>query len=237
MSGHTQGLLAHAVQFLVGRLQLPLAVQHAGPGVAQGQVVRRGGQTLLHQGRGLLVFSLAQHVVQLAGGLGRPGQLLDQGGGRGAERVGGGFVSLEPGPGLVAGHLVRPGGDLPVDLADITIYYVGPTPAAPGAVIGSAGPTSSYRMDSYSPLLISRGQTGMIGKGPRGPDVREAMSRHGAVYFAAVGGAAALIAKSITSYEIVAYEDLGPEALARITVEGFPCIVAQDSAGGDLYKR
>jgi fumarate hydratase subunit beta len=133
--------------------------------------------------------------------------------------------------------LIESGGDLPVDLADITIYYVGPTPAAPGAVIGSAGPTSSYRMDSYSPLLISRGQTGMIGKGPRGPDVRQAMSQHGAVYFAAVGGAAALIAKSIKSYEIIAYEDLGAEALARITVEGFPCIVAQDSTGGDLYKR
>ena len=133
--------------------------------------------------------------------------------------------------------LIESGGELPVDLSDITIYYVGPTPAKPGAVIGSAGPTSSYRMDPYAPLLISRGQTGMIGKGPRGAEVLEAMREYGAVYFAAVGGAAALIAESIESYEIVAYEDLGAEALARITVEGFPCIVAQDSVGGDLYKR
>jgi len=132
--------------------------------------------------------------------------------------------------------LIRSGAELPVDLRDITIYYVGPTPARPGAVIGSAGPTSSYRMDPYSPLLIARGQTGMIGKGPRGPEVLAAMKEHGAVYFAAVGGAAALISKSIRSCEIVAYEDLGPEALARITVEGFPCIVAQDSVGGDLFQ-
>jgi fumarate hydratase subunit beta len=133
--------------------------------------------------------------------------------------------------------LIDSGADLPVDLANITIYYVGPTPAPPGAVIGSAGPTSSYRMDPYAPLLIARGQTGMIGKGPRGLEVLAAMREHGAVYFAAVGGAAALIAQAIKSYEIVAYEDLGPEALARITVEGFPCIVAQDSVGGDLYQH
>lgn len=133
--------------------------------------------------------------------------------------------------------LIETGAELPVDLADITIYYVGPTPAPPGAVIGSAGPTSSYRMDPYAPLLIAGGQTGMIGKGPRGPEVLEAMRRHGAVYFAAVGGAAALIGQSITAYKIVAYEDLGAEALARITVEGFPCIVAQDCVGGDLYHR
>jgi fumarate hydratase subunit beta len=133
--------------------------------------------------------------------------------------------------------LIESGAELPVDLADITIYYVGPTPAPPGAVIGSVGPTSSYRMDPYAPVLIARGQTGMIGKGPRGPEVLDAMREYGAVYFAAVGGAAALIAQSITAYEIVAYEDLGAEALARITVEGFPCIVAQDSVGGDLYQR
>ncbi len=133
--------------------------------------------------------------------------------------------------------LIESGAELPVDLADITIYYVGPTPAPPGAVIGSVGPTSSYRMDPYAPVLIARGQTGMIGKGPRGPEVLDAMREYGAVYFAAVGGAAALIAQSITAYEIVTYEDLGAEALARITVEGFPCIVAQDSVGGDLYQR
>ena len=92
-------------------------------------------------------------------------------------------------------------------------------------------------MDPHTPLLIARGQTGMIGKGPRGPEVLAAMREHGAVYFAAIGGAAALIAQAITSYEIVAYEDLGTEALARITVEGFPCIVAQDSVGGNLYQR
>ena len=133
-------------------------------------------------------------------------------------------------------ELIDSGGELPIDLADITIYYVGPTPAPPGAVIGSAGPTSSYRMDPYAPLLIARGQTGMIGKGPRGPEVLAAMREYGAVYFAAVGGAGALIARAIKSYEIVAYEDLGAEALARITVEGFGCIVAQDSVGGDLYE-
>ena len=134
-------------------------------------------------------------------------------------------------------ELIDSGGELPVDLTDITIYYVGPSPAPRGAPIGSAGPTSSYRMDPYSPLLIARGQTGMIGKGPRGEGVLAAMREYGAVYFAAVGGAAALIARAIKSYEIVAYEDLGAEALARITVEGFPCIVAQDSAGGDLYQH
>ena len=133
--------------------------------------------------------------------------------------------------------LIDSGAELPVDLANITIYYVGPTPAPPGAPIGAAGPTTSYRMDPYSPLLISRGQTGMIGKGPRGREVLDAMREHGAVYFAAVGGAAALIAQAITDREVVAYEDLGAEALAKITVEGFPCIVAQDCVGGDLYKR
>ncbi|MBL7219993.1 MAG: fumarate hydratase C-terminal domain-containing protein [Phycisphaerae bacterium] len=134
-------------------------------------------------------------------------------------------------------ELIDSGGELPVDLTDITIYYVGPSPAPRGAPIGSAGPTSSYRMDPYSPLLIARGQTGMIGKGPRGEGVLAAMREYGAVYFAAVGGAAALIARTIKSYEVVAYDDLGAEALARITVEGFPCVVAQDSVGGDLYKR
>jgi len=132
--------------------------------------------------------------------------------------------------------LIDSGAELPVDLENITIYYVGPTPAKPGEIIGSAGPTSSYRMDPYAPLLIARGQTGMIGKGSRGPEVIDAMREYGAVYFAAVGGAAALIGQSIKSYEVVAYEDLGPEALALITVEGFPCIVAQDSIGGDLYQ-
>ena len=134
-------------------------------------------------------------------------------------------------------ELIDSGGELPIDLADITIYYVGPTPARPGSPIGSAGPTSSYRMDPYSPRLIACGQTGMIGKGPRGAGVLASMREYGAVYFAAVGGAGALIGRAIKSYDIVAYEDLGAEALARITVDGFPCIVAQDSVGGDLYER
>ena len=134
-------------------------------------------------------------------------------------------------------ELIDSGAELPVDLTDITIYYVGPTPAPPGAAIGSAGPTSSYRMDPQAPLLIAGGQTGMIGKGPRGEEVLAAMREYGAVYFAAVGGVAALISRTIKSYEVVAYDDLGAEALARITVEGFPCVVAQDSVGGDLYQR
>ena len=133
-------------------------------------------------------------------------------------------------------ELVEKGEPLPFDVKDSIIYYVGPTPAKPGMAIGSAGPTTSYRMDAYSPTLIAQGETGMIGKGKRGPDVIEAMKKYGAVYFAAIGGAAALIAKSIKSEELLCYEDLGTEAVRRYTVEDFPCIVAIDSEGNNVYE-
>lgn len=132
--------------------------------------------------------------------------------------------------------LVESGRDLPLDLAGQVIYYVGPAPAKPGLALGSAGPTSSYRMDVFTPKLLELGLKGMIGKGKRGPEVKAAMAAHGAVYFAATGGAAALIAKSITHSEMVAYEDLGPEAIRRLTVKDFPAIVAVDSHGGDIYE-
>jgi len=132
--------------------------------------------------------------------------------------------------------LLAEGKDLPVDVAGETIYFVGPSPAKPDQVIGSCGPTTSYRMDPYSPQLIALGLRGMIGKGARGPEVVAAMQEHGAVYFTAVGGAAALIARSVKSMEIVAYEDLGPEAIRRLIVEDFPAIVAQDAHGGNQYE-
>jgi len=126
---------------------------------------------------------------------------------------------------------------LPVDLTGQTIYFVGPSPAKPDQVIGSCGPTTSYRMDPYSPKLIALGLRGMVGKGERGPEVVAAMKQHGAVYFAATGGAAALIARSVKSTEVVAYEDLGPEAIRLMEVEDFPAIVAQDAHGGNLYRE
>ncbi|MGL5512319.1 MAG: Fe-S-containing hydro-lyase [Sporomusa sp.] len=126
---------------------------------------------------------------------------------------------------------------LPVDFTDQIIYYVGPAPAQPGQAIGSAGPTTSGRMDAYTPRMLEQGLRGMIGKGYRSPEVVEAMKQHGAVYFAATGGAAALIAKTIKKYEPVAYEDLGPEALARLTVENFPAIVVIDSEGRNFYNE
>ncbi len=125
----------------------------------------------------------------------------------------------------------------PFEMEGQIIYYVGPSPAKPGAVIGSAGPTTSYRMDSFAPQLISLGLRGMIGKGNRNEEVRRAMREHGAVYFGATGGAAALIAKSIHKAEVIAYEDLGPEAVRRLEVEDFPVIVVNDSHGGDQYKE
>ena len=134
-------------------------------------------------------------------------------------------------------ELLDQGKDLPIDIQGQIIYYVGPAPARPGRPIVSAGPTTSYRMDPYAPRLIARGLKGMIGKGPRGETVVEAKKRDRAVYFAAVGGAAALIARSIKKAEVVAYEDLGPEAIRRLEVEDFPVIVAQDAHGGDLYKH
>lgn len=134
-------------------------------------------------------------------------------------------------------ELLKKGEDLPIDIEGQVIYYVGPAPAKPGYVIGSAGPTTSYRMDPYAPALIERGLKGMIGKGNRGEEVREAMRKYKAVYFAATGGAGALIAKSIKSSEIVAYEDLGPEAVRKLAVEDFPVIVANDCYGGDLFEE
>ncbi|ABB14090.1 MULTISPECIES: Fe-S-containing hydro-lyase [Carboxydothermus] len=128
------------------------------------------------------------------------------------------------------------GEELPTDLKDQVIYYVGPTPAKPGKPIGSAGPTTSGRMDAYTPRLLEKGLRGMIGKGYRSPEVIEAIKKYGAVYFVAIGGAAALIAKSIKSYEVIAYEDLGPEAHAKIYVEDFPAIVAIDCEGNNIYE-
>ncbi len=133
--------------------------------------------------------------------------------------------------------LIKEGKPLPLPIEGQIIYYVGPSPAKPGAAIGSAGPTTSYRMDSYAPELIQLGLKGMIGKGARGQEVVEAMKKHGAVYFAATGGAAALIARSIKKAEVVAYEDLGAEAIRRLEVEDFPAIVAQDCFGNSLYKE
>ena len=133
-------------------------------------------------------------------------------------------------------ELVEAGKELPMDVADSIIYFVGPTPAKPGQAIGSAGPTTSYRMDAYSPTLIAQGLTGMIGKGKRGPEVVAAMKEHGAVYFGAIGGCGALLSKCIKKAEIVAYEDLGAEAIRRLEVEDFPAIVIIDSQGNNLYE-
>lgn len=133
--------------------------------------------------------------------------------------------------------LVNQGDPLPFDLAGQVIYFVGPTPAPPGRPIGSAGPTTSYRMDSYSPTLIALGLKGMIGKGKRSAEVLEALKKHKAVYFGATGGAAALIAKRIVASEIVAYEDLGPEAIRRLEVVDFPVTVINDCRGGDAYAE
>jgi fumarate hydratase subunit beta len=132
---------------------------------------------------------------------------------------------------------MKAGEKLPFDLQGAVIYYVGPSPAKPGKVIGSAGPTTSYRMDAYSPYMIENGLAGMIGKGNRNQAVLDAMKQHGAVYFAAVGGAAALIARTIKAAKVIAYEDLGPEAVRELVVEDFPAIVINDMYGGDLYKQ
>ena len=116
------------------------------------------------------------------------------------------------------------------------IYFVGPTPPKPGEPIGSAGPTTSYRMDSYSPTLIKHGQKGMIGKGKRNQAVKDACKEHKAVYFGATGGAGALIAKAIKSAKVIAYEELGPEAIRELEVEDFPVTVINDTYGNDLYE-
>ena len=131
---------------------------------------------------------------------------------------------------------IAEGRELPLDLKDCVIYFVGPTPAREGQAIGSAGPTTSYRMDAYSPTLIALGQTGMIGKGKRGPEVIEAMKAHGAVYFGATGGCGALLSRCIRKAEVIAYEDLGAEAIRRLEVEDFPVTVVIDSEGNNLYE-
>ena len=133
-------------------------------------------------------------------------------------------------------ELADQGKELPMEIKDAVIYFVGPTPARPGEAIGSAGPTTSYRMDAYSPTLIGLGQTGMIGKGKRGPEVVSAMKEHGAVYFGAIGGCGALLSKCIKKAEVIAYEDLGAEAIRRLEVEDFPAVVVIDSLGNNLYE-
>jgi fumarate hydratase subunit beta len=125
---------------------------------------------------------------------------------------------------------------LPVDLKGQIIYFMGPTPARPGKIIGSAGPTSSYRMDFYSPRLLAEGLNGMIGKGMRSREVKDAMKQYKAVYLGAIGGAGALLSRCIKKVEVVAYDDLGAEAFRRIVVQDFPVTVVNDIYGGDLYE-
>lgn len=129
------------------------------------------------------------------------------------------------------------GEKLPVDLRGQTIYYVGPSPARPGAVIGSAGPTTASRMDSFTPELLELGLKGMIGKGKRGEAVRQALQKHTVVYFGAVGGLGILLSQSIRQAEVVAYADLGPEAVFKLTLDKFPAVVINDCHGGDLYAE
>ena len=131
---------------------------------------------------------------------------------------------------------LREGGELPFDIKGQIIYYMGPSPAREGRPIGSAGPTTASRMDKYTPQLLDLGMGAMIGKGKRSPEVIEAIVRNGAVYFAAVGGAGALLSKCITSSEVIAYDDLGTEAIRRLYIENFPVIVVVDSEGGNLYE-
>lgn len=134
-------------------------------------------------------------------------------------------------------ELLEKGESLPFDPKGQIIYFVGPTPAKPGKVIGSAGPTTSGRMNKYSPVMIGAGLKGMIGKGEMGREVSDALKKHKGVYFVATGGAAALIARKITESEVVAYEELGPEAVRRLKVEEFPVIIAQDCHGGNLFRE
>lgn len=146
------------------------------------------------------------------------------------------YTSRDAGHKRMCEALAR-GEELPFDPMNATIYYVGPTPAKPGQVIGSAGPTTSGRMDAYAPTMMSVGARGMIGKGARLPEVVEAMKKYGGVYFGAIGGAGALIAKSIKKCELIAYEDLQSEALRRLWVEDMPLTVIIDSEGRNLYEE
>ena len=132
--------------------------------------------------------------------------------------------------------LLDKGESLPIELTDNIIYYMGPSPAREGRPIGSAGPTTASRMDKYAPRLLDLGLKGMIGKGKRSKDVIDAIVRNGCVYFAAVGGAGAILSKAITSSEVVAYEDLGAEAIRKLEVKNFPCIVIIDKDGNNLYE-
>ena len=133
-------------------------------------------------------------------------------------------------------ELIEKGEELPMDIKNQTIYYVGPCPAKPGQVIGSAGPTTSGRMDSYAPLLMEHGLKGMIGKGIRNQQVVDSIIKYNAVYFAAIGGAGALLAEAIKEAEVIAFPDLGAEAIYKLRVENFPVIVIIDNKGNDLYK-
>lgn len=133
-------------------------------------------------------------------------------------------------------NAINNGEAIPFDLKNNIVYYLGPTPAKPGQVIGSAGPTTSSRMDKYTPLLLENGLKGMIGKGKRSIDVIESMKENSAVYFAAIGGAGALLSKCITESTVIAYDDLGTEAIRKLTVENLPVIVVIDSRGNNLYK-
>lgn len=132
--------------------------------------------------------------------------------------------------------LIEAGEELPFDLEGSVIYFVGPTPPKPGDPIGSAGPTTSYRMDSYSPTMLKNGSKGMIGKGKRNQAVKDACVEYDGIYFGATGGAGALLGKLITSAEVIAYPELGPEAVRKITVENFPVTVINDTKGNDLYQ-
>ncbi len=146
------------------------------------------------------------------------------------------YVARDAAHGRIVAAMER-GEPLPFDLRGQIVYYMGPSPAKPGQVIGSAGPTTSGRMDTYTPRLLEQGLKGMIGKGSRSPAVKDAIQKYEAVYFAAIGGAAALIAKSIKKAETIAYSDLGAEAVLRLEVEDFPATVVNDIYGGDLYQQ
>ncbi len=134
-------------------------------------------------------------------------------------------------------ELIMNGKELPLCLKDQVIYYTGPAPAPEGKIIGSAGPTSSYRMDPYTPALLELGVRAAIGKGERSEEVKSSFAKHGAVYFAATGGAAVLISRTVKSVKTLAYPELGHEAVREFKVENFPCIVAYDVHGGDIYIR
>ena len=132
---------------------------------------------------------------------------------------------------------LQSGGDLPYDINGSFVYYLGPTPASPGQVIGSAGPTTSSRMDKYTPLLLEKGLKGMIGKGKRSPEVIQSIVENGAVYLAAIGGLGALLSKRIVESEVIAYDDLGTEAIRKLKVEELPVVVIIDTEGNNLYER